>query len=103
VDGLGNAYVTGTTSSANFPRPPAPSKPTTLATRTLRDQAERQWHALLYSTYLGSAATDDGEQIAVDGSGSAFVAGVTSSTNFPTTSSAFQTAMPVTVAPTTPS
>jgi len=37
-----------------------------------------------YSTYLGGAATDVGEKIAVDPNGNAFVVGWTASTNFPT-------------------
>jgi hypothetical protein len=39
---------------------------------------------LSYSTYLGGTATDGGEIIAVDGSGNAYVAGETNSSNFPT-------------------
>lgn len=45
--------------------------------------------ALLYSTYLGGAATDEGTSIVVDGSGDAYVTGWTHSTNFPTSPGAF--------------
>ena len=48
--------------------------------------------ALVYSTFLGGSAFDDGRRIAVDSLGMAYVAGVTSSSDFPTTSGAFQTA-----------
>src|SRR5262249_11029158 len=53
--------------------------------------------ALVFSTYLGGSgsegvATDSGgTPIAVDGSGNAYVAGTTTSPNFPTTSGVFQT------------
>src|SRR5207253_7212460 len=42
--------------------------------------------ALYYSTYLGGSGGDAGDGIAVDALGSAYVTGITSSTNFPTAS-----------------
>jgi hypothetical protein len=47
--------------------------------------------ALLYSTYLGGSNSDGAGGIAVDTLGSAYVAGATESTDFPTTAGAFQT------------
>ena len=44
---------------------------------------------LIYSTYVGGSAFEDGLGIAVDASGSAYVTGLTDSTNFPTTLFAF--------------
>jgi len=46
--------------------------------------------ALAYSTYLGGSGSDAGIAIAVDAAGDAYVAGATSSTDFPVTSGAFQ-------------
>src|SRR5204863_7876976 len=45
---------------------------------------------LLYSTYLGGGSSDWGQRIAVDAAGSAYVAGNTASTNFITTTNAYQ-------------
>jgi YD repeat-containing protein len=46
--------------------------------------------SLIYSTYLGGDTQDLGDAIAVDAVGNAFVAGETSSDNFPTTAGAFE-------------
>ncbi len=46
--------------------------------------------ALVYSTFLGGTDWDDGDDIVIDSNGNAFVAGDTSSSNFPVTSGGFQ-------------
>jgi hypothetical protein len=46
---------------------------------------------LAYSTYLGGSGDDFGNGVAVDAAGNAYVTGQTNSTNFPTTTGAFQT------------
>jgi hypothetical protein len=48
-------------------------------------------NSLIYFTYLGGSSDDKGSGVQVDSAGHAFVAGWTSSTNFPTTAGAFQT------------
>ena len=50
-----------------------------------------QQSGLVYSTYVGGNGGDYAMGIAVDASGDAYIAGQTSSTNFPTTPGAFQT------------
>jgi hypothetical protein len=92
VDGSGNAYVTGTTSSTNYPVTPG-------AFQTTKGGGEDVFvtklnatgTALVYSTYIGGSDSDGGYAIAVDGSGNAYVTGTTSSTNYPVTPGAFQT------------
>ena len=49
---------------------------------------------LAYSSYLGGSSSDEGQGVAVDGSGDAYVTGYTQSSNFPTTSGAFETSKP---------
>ncbi len=92
VDGSGNAYVTGSTSSTNFPTTPGAFQ-TTLggAFNAFVTELNASGSALVYSTYLGGSGNDGGNGIAVDGSSNACVTGATSSTDFPTTAGAFQT------------
>ena len=86
VDSSGNAYVTGTTSSATFPV----HTPVYASLNGTSDAfvAKLNWSgsalSLVYSTYLGGTAQELGSSIAVDSSGNAHVAGVTYSTDFPT-------------------
>ena len=98
VDKHGNAYVAGATNSADFPTvnpfqadfhggPPGAEADAFLA-KLSRDGSE-----LLYSTYLGGNEQDIGEAIAVDSKGKAYITGFTRSPNFPTSPSAFQTAI----------
>ena len=85
VDSLGNAYVTGYTSSTDFPTA-NPLQATKRGTfNAFVSKLNAAGSALDYSTYLGgSGYFDQGSGIAVDPSGSAYVAGYTESTDFPT-------------------
>jgi hypothetical protein len=84
VDSSGNAYVTGSTSSTNFPT----NGPLQAANGGFSDafvtKLNAAGNALVYSTYLGGSGVDTAYGIAVDSSGNAYVAGVTNSANFPT-------------------
>ena len=78
MDAAGNAYVTGDTSSTNFPTTPGAFQATYGgAARCLRDEAEPDGTALVYSTYLGGSGDDSGDGIAVDAAGNAYVTGYT--------------------------
>jgi uncharacterized protein (TIGR03437 family) len=83
VDSAGQAYVTGGTGSADFPTHAAAQS----AYRGLGDgfvfALNAAGNGFVYSTYLGGSALDAGTAIAVDAAGNAYVAGITSSTNFP--------------------
>ena len=88
VDGSGNAYVTGTTASTDFPTA-NPFQATfggsfNDAFVAKVDPSQVGLASLVYSTYLGGNNQEFGRGIAVDGSGNAYVTGRTFSANFPT-------------------
>jgi hypothetical protein len=92
VDAHGNAYVTGGTSSNDFPITFDAFQPAygggfgdAFVTKVNADGS-----ALDYSTFLGGSSNDGGTGIVIDGSGNAFVSGGTGGAGFPTTASAFQ-------------
>jgi uncharacterized repeat protein (TIGR01451 family) len=99
VDGALNVYITGSTTSVNLPPAGGSVLQTTLAgtqnvyVAKITPPLGSIVAALDYVTYLGGNGIDSPAGIAVDGGGDAFVAGTTSSTNFPTTATtAYQTA-----------
>ncbi len=91
VDSDGNAYVTGYTGSATYP--------------TISGAYDESYNSgysdvfvsklnadgtnLIYSTFLGGTDDDQGNGIAVDSNGNAFVCGTTKSPTYPTTSGAY--------------
>jgi hypothetical protein len=92
VDTSGNAYVTGLTLSPDFPTTPDAFQTTLKGGQdAFVTKLNLAGSALVYSTYLGGINSDTASGIAVDTSGNAYVTGQTRSTDFPTTSDAFQT------------
>jgi len=97
LDGSGDAYVTGQTTSRDFPlrnaaQPTYPGGSTSGFVAALTAAG----NALIYSTYYGGAGTtgyDGGGAIAVDAASDAYVAGTTSATaTLPIVGGAFQPA-----------
>ena len=90
VDGSGTVYVTGATSSLNFPTT-AGAYDRIIGTReedAFVAKLSPDGATLVYSTFLGNFQFDSGEAIAVDAAGSTLVAGNTSG-DFPTTGDGF--------------
>jgi hypothetical protein len=96
VDGSGNAYLTGSTSSTDFPVTPGAYETTDKDARSsvFVTKLNSSGSALIYSTFLsgtgGPSGGDVGQAIAVDAAGDAYVTGSTYSSNFPTTSGVYQ-------------
>ena len=85
VDGSGNAYITGMTRSTDFPTKEAYQiEHGGFYTDGFVTKLNSSGNDLVYSTYLGGNYYDEGNDISVDGSGNAYITGVTRSTNFPT-------------------
>ena len=91
VDSSGEAYVTGSTESTNFPVVNAVSSKLGGGQDAFALKINGLGNLLVYSTYLGGTNTDYGYAIAVDSSGNAYVSGDTLSANFPVSSGAAQT------------
>jgi hypothetical protein len=99
LDGSGHIFVVGITFSTDFPVTPAACQQQNLSILALfngfvseLDPAQTTTPAsqLLFSTYLGGNLADLGSSIKVDSAGRAAVTGLSYSTNFPLTASAFQ-------------
>ena len=92
VDTAGNAYVTGYTQSTDFPLVNAYDR--SLGRKGDVDVFVSKLNAagtgLVWSTYIGGASIDRAVGIAVDASGSAYITGLTSGADFPTTTNAWQ-------------
>jgi len=94
LDASGNIYLTGYTYASDFPTTAGSAQPGSaqpasaqLGFETNTDgfatKIDPSGTTLLYSTYLGGSGGDVLNSIAVDSTGAAWVAGFTSSTDFP--------------------
>ena len=90
IDPDGNVYITGGTSSLDFP---TTSGAYDITYNGIRDAFIAKINStgtdIIYSTYLGGAYGDCGEDIAVDANGNACVIGYTGSSDFPVTHGAY--------------
>src|SRR5262249_51500003 len=88
IDREGSVYLTGKTSSQDFPTSNALQARCAVGKSSCAGSAfvtklSADGKGMQYSTYLGGTGGDAGNAIAVDSRGSAYVAGVTSSKDFP--------------------
>ena len=99
VDSAGNAYITGITASTDFPTVKAIQSTLRAPSNAFVTKLNAGGNALVYSTYLGGSGQSSGNcapvstncvrtgdranAIAVDSAGNAYVAGSTTSSDFP--------------------
>ena len=83
VDNSSNVYVTGWTQSTNFPVLGAIQTKLSGGRDAFVTKLNSTGTAILYSTYLGGSNYEQGNSIAVDSTGAAYITGDTTSTNFP--------------------
>jgi Ca2+-binding RTX toxin-like protein len=84
VDSNGNAYVTGPTGNG-FPITNASQPQIGGNIDAFITKVNPTGSGLVYSTYFGGSNRDEGQGIAVDSNGNAYVSGITYSTNLPLT------------------
>jgi hypothetical protein len=116
IDSSGDAYVTGSTASPNFPVTPGAYQTTNNdqsansigGLNAFVTELNPTGTALVYSTYLGGngisqgsltgplefASGDYANALALDNSGNAYLTGIASSADFPVTGGAFETTIP---------
>ncbi len=82
VDGAGNAYITGWTTSTNFPVSGAAPQKTLAGSFDAFAASFDATGQRRFSTYLGGKGADHGSGIALDSQGSVYITGTSSSTNF---------------------
>ena len=99
VDSFGNAFLTGNASTAGVGEfagfqttPDALPTPASSGNSAFLTKIDPSAATLSYATLLGGSSNDQGLALALDASGSVYLTGAAYSTDFPTTSGAYQTA-----------
>lgn len=96
IDSVGRVYLTGYTSSSNFPTTPGAYQTSysggsncIFVTKLSPDGSAAE-----FSTYIGGSENDVGEGVYLSSEGDVFVGGYSSSADFPVTAGAYQTVYP---------
>uniref|UniRef100_UPI002ADDF775 SBBP repeat-containing protein n=1 Tax=Chloroflexus sp. TaxID=1904827 RepID=UPI002ADDF775 len=85
VDGQGAVYVVGDTDAPNFPSTAGTYDGSFNGADVFVSKLNGDLSSLLASTFLGGSNHDSAHALALDGQGNVYVAGGTTSANFPTT------------------
>jgi hypothetical protein len=95
VDAAGNTYLAGQTDSLDFPVTPGAARSANAGgTDVFVAKVGPSGSTLEFATYVGGSSSDVGNGIALGPGGTVFVAGETTSADFPTTAGALQSAIP---------
>lgn len=95
VDASGDAFIVGTATSNDFPTTPGAFQTACTGGSCVNGdifvtELNPTGSGLVYSTYLAGVNTNQGNAIALDSSGNAYIVGYTKSGNYPVTSGVFQ-------------
>ncbi len=93
VDAAGFIYLTGATSSTDYPCAGGFDCTWDGSGDAFVTKLNPSGTAIVWSTYLGSTGNEGGQAVAVDPAGNVYVTGPTTSTSFPGASLGFQTAL----------
>ena len=90
LDGNGNVYIAGRSLSTNFPVTSGAYCQTHQGTGDIIVcKLSVNGATLVYCTYIGTSKTEEAMDIAVDGSGAAYITGMTQQSTFPITAGAY--------------
>ncbi|MFZ1289007.1 MAG: SBBP repeat-containing protein, partial [Melioribacteraceae bacterium] len=91
IDSVKNAYITGYTSSSDFPTTIGAYQTDYLNWDAFVTKLNPDGSSIVYSTFLGGISTDISNSISLDTSNNVYITGYTFSSDFPTTIGAYQT------------
>jgi len=90
LDSIGNMYIAGSTSSANFPVKDAYQTSLNGYVNAFLTEIDYHGRTLVFSTYLGSFGFDQAFALTLDSAGAIYVGGSTNRSNFPVTDGAVE-------------
>jgi hypothetical protein len=91
VDSIGNSFITGATSSNNFPTSTGSYQQTIHSVQDLYiTKLNSNGQNIIFSTFIGGPWSEFGSDITIDKYGNSYITGITGGGGYPTTSGAFK-------------